>query len=230
MIGNRRDRAIGPKRWCFLGLLEYLRHYSDQQIDMSESLRKVWVFEFRILCEPQLITVDLENDLARLALRESRIRNATENRDREVAEDVLESCRFTPVELESARRQFLELTPEGFEHRLCDLLVACGFEQVAVTRYSQDGGIDLNACVGSLMWPIWGLHVQLQAKRWLHTVGRKDIAELRGSLAPFARGAIVTTSHFSRAAVQEASESGKNPIILVDGMKLAEIALSLVRN
>jgi hypothetical protein len=227
MIGSRRDRSLGPKRWRFIGLLEYLRHYSDQQIDVSQALRKVWLFEFRILPEPREVAVDLDHDISRLALRESRDLNATIDSDREISDDKQESRRFSPAELETVRRQFLELTPESFEHRLCDLLVATGFENVAVTRYSQDGGIDVNAAAGAFMWPIWGLHIQLQAKRWLHTVGRKDVAELRGSLQPFARGAVVTTSHFSRAAVQEATEAGKNPIILVDGIKLAEIALSL---
>ena len=63
--------------------------------------------------------------------------------------------------------------------------------------------------------------VQVQAKRWLHSVGRKEVAELRGSLKPFAGGVILTTGHFSRAAVNEASEEGKNPIGLVDGIKLS---------
>jgi hypothetical protein len=37
IIGNRRDKAIGTKRWRFLGLLEYLRHYPDFQVDIHES-------------------------------------------------------------------------------------------------------------------------------------------------------------------------------------------------
>ena len=32
-VGNRRDTAIGAKRWGFLGLLEYLRRYQEEQID-----------------------------------------------------------------------------------------------------------------------------------------------------------------------------------------------------
>jgi len=44
-------------------------------------------------------------------------------------------------------------------------------------------------------------------------------------LQPFAMGTLVTTSHFSRAAINEASEAGKNPITLVDGPRLARIIL-----
>ncbi len=50
-----------------------------------------------------------------------------------------------------------------------------------------------------------------------------EIANLRGSLQPFARGAIVTTSHFSKAAMREASEQGKLPIVLVDGYSFAAL-------
>jgi len=65
--------------------------------------------------------------------------------------------------------------------------------------------------------------VQVQAKRWLHLVGRREGAELRGSLQPFARGAVVTTSHFSKAAINEAREEGKNPIVLIDGFRLSRV-------
>ncbi len=54
---------------------------------------------------------------------------------------------------------------------------------------------------------------------------RKEVAELRGSLQPFARGAVVTTSHFSKAAISEACEEGKNPITLVDGFRLSKVVL-----
>jgi len=72
---------------------------------------------------------------------------------------------------------------------------------------------------GSRIWIFENSLVQVQAKRWLHSVGRKEVAELRGSLQPFARGAVITTSHFTKAAINEASEEGKNPIALVDGFR-----------
>lgn len=101
----------------------------------------------------------------------------------------------------------------------------CGFSEVCVTRYSADGGVDVNARAGRRIWIFENVLVQVQAKRWLHSVGRKEVAELRGSLQPFARGAVVTTSHFSKAAISEASEQGKNPIALVDGVKLSQVVI-----
>ena len=100
-----------------------------------------------------------------------------------------------------------------------------GFSDVCVTRFSADGGVDVNARAGSRIWIFENSLVQVQAKRWLHSVGRKEVAELRGSLQPFARGAVITTSHFSKAAINEASEEGKNPIALVDGFRLSKVVL-----
>lgn len=81
----------------------------------------------------------------------------------------------------------------------------------------------MNARAGARMWVLENTLIQIQAKRWLHSVGRKEVAELRGSLQPFARGAVVTTSHFSKAAINEATEGGKNPIVLVDGFRLSKV-------
>ena len=56
---------------------------------------------------------------------------------------------------------------------------------------------------------------------WLHTVGRWEVAELRGSLETFARGAVVTTSCFSRAAIDEATGVVRQPVVLIDGYQFA---------
>ena len=130
---------------------------------------------------------------------------------------------FDPVEIESIRGRLLAATAERFEHFVKDLMLATGFVRVSVTKFSQDGGVDVNAHASAIMWPVENMLVQVQAKRWLHTVGRKEVAELRGSLEPFARGAVVTTSHYSKAAIFEAASAGKAPIVLVDGYSLARI-------
>jgi restriction system protein len=117
------------------------------------------------------------------------------------------------------------MDPKNFEVFVKDLLLHCGFSDVCVTKFSADGGVDVNARASSRIWIFENALVQVQAKRWLHSVGRKEVAELRGSLRPFARGAVITTGHFSKAAISEASEEGKNPIALVDGFRLSKIVL-----
>lgn len=227
IVGSRRDASIGPKRWKFLGMLEYLRHYPDTQVDTRGSIRKVWLFEFRIHEKPDTVVVDQDQRISDVILSESRAVCRVADDERSIGEPPptvgFPTEQFDPVELEAIRSRLLVKPAEEFEHMIKDLLVASGYERVNVTRFSQDGGVDVNAYASALMWPVENLLVQVQAKRWLHTVGRKEVAELRGSLEPFARGAIVTTSHYSKAAITEASGAGKAPIVLVDGYSLARI-------
>ena len=193
LIGSRRDKAIGQKRWRFLGLLEYVRHYPESQLDVRRQIRQVWIFEFYVHAEVLALPIANDGLVARELLQASR---SAAPEDREVIEltssNRVPSIKTPAIEIESERRRLLSLSPQDFEVVIRNVLVSTGFKDVAVTRFSQDGGIDLNAYTGELMWPIRDLLIQVQAKRWLHTVGRKEVAELRGSLQPFARGAVVT--------------------------------------
>jgi hypothetical protein len=62
LTASRRDVSVGPKRWRYLGSLEYLRHYPDTQLDADRKVRKVWLFEFKIHYEH--VVVPLEMDAA----------------------------------------------------------------------------------------------------------------------------------------------------------------------
>ncbi len=121
------------------------------------------------------------------------------------------------------RTRLLQRTPRDFELIIGALLAKSGFLNVEVTRFSQDGGIDINALPGQSMWPMQHLLLQVQAKRWIHSVGRREIAELRGSILPHSIGCIITTSHFTRAAIAESSSHGKVPIALIGGNALAAL-------
>jgi len=227
IVGSRRDTTIGPRRWRFLGLLEYLRHYPDTQVDARGKIRKVWLFEFRIHETPEAVIVDHDVEISASLLAESRALNpASEDEGSTYLPPLVNGSvdeNFDPVDLENVRSCLLAKTAEDFEHFIKQLMEVTGYEKVSVTKFSQDGGIDVNAHAGHGMWAIEKLLIQVQAKRWLHTVGRKEVAELRGSLEPNARGAIVTTSHYSKAAIIEATAAGKSPIVLVDGYSLAVI-------
>jgi len=179
---SRRDPKIGPKRWRFLGLLEYIRHYPDSQADLHGAIRKVWAFEFRIIRDAG--NIEVKNDY----LMSEKLICASRSRRDHVMDEAEILPMETPGELvldpgkvELMRARLLGVAPQRFEHLISDLLTRTGFEKVSVTKYSQDGGIDVNAFAGRLMWPLKDMLVQVQAKRWLHTVGRKEVAELRGS-------------------------------------------------
>jgi HJR/Mrr/RecB family endonuclease len=225
LIANRRDKSVGPKRWKYLGLLEYLRHYPDTQLDAGGNVRKVWLFEFKIHRDVEVLPIAIETAISNKLLVASRLQAANSLDDDEIVDGSDTQQTQDAGRIEQVRGKLLAMEPKNFEFFIKDLLVHCGFADVCVTRFTSDGGIDVNARVGGRLWIFENTLVQVQAKRWLHSVGRKEVAELRGSLQPFARGAVITTSHFSKAAINEASEQGKNPIALVDGFRLSKVVL-----
>jgi len=225
LIASRRDGSVGPKRWKYLGLLEYLRHYPDTQLDAHGKVRKVWLFEFKIHHEQQVLPLAIEAATSSQILTTSRLRVVNNSDDDEIVDEGDHQQTENIERIEHVRGKLLAMEPKNFEVFIKELLMHCGFSDVCVTRFSADGGVDVNARAGGRIWIFENTLVQVQAKRWLHSVGRKEVAELRGSLQPFARGAVVTTGHFSKAAINEASEEGKNPIALVDSFRLSKVVL-----
>jgi hypothetical protein len=225
LIASRRDKSVGAKRWRYLGLLEYLRHYPDMQLDADRKVRRAWLFEFKVHQEQEVVPLGIEAAISSQLLITSRLRVAEPSGDDDIIDERNHQQTENIERIEQVRGRLLAMAPRNFELFLKDLLVHSGFSDVCVTRFSADGGIDVNAKAGARIWIFEDTLVQVQAKRWLHSVGRKEVAELRGSLQPFARGAVITTSHFSKAAINEANEDGKNPIALVDGFKLSKVVL-----
>jgi HJR/Mrr/RecB family endonuclease len=225
LVASRRDTSVGPRRWKYLGLLEYLRHYPDTQLDAEGKVRKVWLFELKIHRERKTLPLTSEAAISSQILTASRLQAVNSSDDDEIVDESANPQAGDIERIERVRGKLLAMEPRNFEFFIKDLLVHCGFSDVCVTRFSADGGVDVNAKAGGRIWIFENSVVQIQAKRWLHSVGRKEVAELRGSLQPFARGAVVTTGHFSKAAINEASEEGKNPIALVDGFRLSKVVL-----
>jgi hypothetical protein len=225
LVASRRDTSVGPKRWKYLGLLEYLRHYPDTQLDADGKVRKVWLFEFKIHRDHQLLPLGDEAGITSQILIDSRCR-AGRNRDDDQIMDQRDNQNAEDFEnTERVRSRLLAMEPRKFEFFIKDLLLHCGYLDVCVTKFSADGGVDVNARAGGRIWIFENTLVQVQAKRWLHSVGRKEVAELRGSLQPFAKGAVITTGHFSKAALNEASADGKSPIALIDGFRLSRVVI-----
>jgi HJR/Mrr/RecB family endonuclease len=73
------------------------------------------------------------------------------------------------VHIEDIRGKLLAMEPRNFELFIKGLLQHCGFSDVCVTRYSTDGGVDVNARAGGGNWAFENILVQIQAKRWLHS-------------------------------------------------------------
>src|SRR2546425_6233092 len=212
----------GRQVYTFLGLLELLRHYREQQIDSKNELRLVWVFEFRIHSEIEVVPVEHARDLTASFLRD---REASIPEEREVVGLAPETqvADATFYEAEHIRSQLIQINPYRFETFVKDVVEKHGFEAVIVTRASQDGGIDLDAYVPESDYFFSRTHVQFQVKRWRHSVGSVDINSFRGALSSTAKGVFITTSHFTRAAVREAQHENKPVISLLDGLKFSQL-------
>ena len=117
-----------------------------------------------------------------------------------------------------------QLTPTGFEHFCMELLQQLGYRSVQVTRRSKDGGID---GYGDFRQGAVSIKSAFQAKKWTDkTVGSEDVDKLRGAIqGDFDHGVFITTSRFSKPAVNVSYKKGAITIMLLDGEAVAELML-----
>lgn len=121
--------------------------------------------------------------------------------------------------------QVKSASPSFFERLVIDLLVSMGYggsrqDAGRAVGRSGDGGID-----GIIKEDRLGLDViYVQAKRWEGTVGRPEIQKFAGALQGqrASKGIFITTSDFSREAVEYANVINSK-IILVDGELLSSL-------
>lgn len=120
---------------------------------------------------------------------------------------------------ESLLAKLMSLPPAGFERFCQRLLRESGFEEVAVTGRSGDGGID---GMGILQVnPLVSFKVLFQCKRYSGSVTPSQVRDFRGAMMGRAdKGIIITTGYFTAEARKEAVRDGVPPIELVDGEKL----------
>ena len=120
--------------------------------------------------------------------------------------------------------QLKEIEPYIFELFCKKLLKVYGFKDLNVTRPKKDGGID---GYGKLKVGISYLNVAVQCKRWKNaTVGRTEIDKFRGAIqGDFEQGIFLTTSQFSKEALNATTKKGAVPIILIDGMMIVDIMI-----
>jgi restriction system protein len=120
-------------------------------------------------------------------------------------------------------------TPAFFERLVIELLVKMGYggslrDAAQVVGKSGDGGID-----GIIKEDKLGLAaIYVQAKRWLDkTVGRPDVQQFAGALAgnKATKGIFITTSAFTKEAVEFAKSVNNSKIVLIDGDELTELMI-----
>lgn len=164
------------------------------------------------------------------AIEKARHKNGTSAKDTLISDDLED----VPEEVRPWRKKLYEvltkMNPYAFERLTQRVLRECGFTQVEVTKKSGDGGID---GTGKLrINGIFSFNIAFQCKRYQGVVSSGDIRDFRGSLTTnIEKGVFITTSSFSKAAVEEASSPGKQQIDLIDGeefiTKLAEFGIGV---
>ena len=116
----------------------------------------------------------------------------------------------------------LQMSPQGFEHLSGALLEAAGFHDVAVTRQTADGGIDVVAVYRPQ--GLISFRTTVQCKRWSGSVGADRVQAFQGaSMGKADRGILITTGQFTPAAQAQAKSPGAFPIDLIDGEALCEL-------
>ena len=131
---------------------------------------------------------------------------------------------------DSLLARVLEGTPAFFEKLIVDLLLAMGYGGSRADAGEQlgksgDGGVD-----GVIREDQLGLdRIYLQAKRYQpgNTVGSESVQAFIGALVGKGaqKGVLITTSNFSKAALQVANQSGAMRLVLIDGETLTKLMI-----
>lgn len=120
--------------------------------------------------------------------------------------------------------QLLAVDATRFEYIVIDVLKAMGYgvdtaDSARVVGRSGDEGID-----GIIDQDLLGLDsIYVQAKRWQNQVSRPEVQAFAGAIQGqnATKGIMITTSTFSKPAIDYVRSIGGSRIVLIDGVRLA---------
>lgn len=128
-------------------------------------------------------------------------------------------------------------TGRDFELFLNYFLKEIGFQEVVTTKYVGDNGIDLTCLKPGIdLQGIDTMNYYIQAKRYKVTnkVQAKEIRDLKGSTKRDRQGNVlnnnyinvfITTSSFTKGAIEESESNPNMPTILIDGKALINMCI-----
>lgn len=213
----------GVGKYKFIGFLFLLRNYHDYQLDREGLMRTVLIFEFLILKNIPILKVGEFNKPFRPLYQELKTNNRLDDSMAlNTIENVTSEIKIEDIKkVEQLKSSLMLVDPYKFEIVVSELVTHVGFSDVKVTKKSGDDGIDVKAILKN---PISkDLRYVFQVKRWRHSVGRNEVANLRGSMEFNDQGVIIATSHFTSSAIKEAESSTKSPINLLGMSDLYEV-------
>ena len=124
---------------------------------------------------------------------------------------------------EKLLEHLINLTSEEFEYLVSRLLGEMGFEDIEVTKHAGDRGIDVRGTL--VVGGVVRTRIAVQAKKWQNNVQSPVVQQVRGSLGAHEQGLIITTSGFSKGAIEEAERPDAVPVALVDGEQLVDLLI-----
>lgn len=207
------------------GLLETIdsKYFRLTSLGQSLNLERIECFSSKFLSQYEGFNEFRNNDKK----SGTSIQNLFEEENDSTPEEII-SIEFNKLN-QSIKDDLIEKiklnSPQFFERLVVDLLVAMGYggshhDAAQAIGKTSDGGID-----GVISEDRLGLDkIYIQAKRWENTVGRPEIQQFKGALADQVakKGVFITTSNFSKEAVESAKKSG---IVLIDGDKLTSLMI-----
>ena len=118
------------------------------------------------------------------------------------------------IDLDTRVEELYSLSPREFEEYTQQLLKYMGYENVVLTPYANDKGVDL-FCERN------GQMIAVQCKKYKGTVGSPEIISFLGAMsnAQVDSGIFITTGMFTFEAEALAA---KNPILLINRVRLAK--------
>ena len=146
-----------------------------------------------------------------------------------VMQDIMNEESNTPIENidHSIKMISSRLSDDLLEVIVLDLLSRMGYAfddaSVISTKYTNDEGID-----GIIKEDKFGFNnIYIQAKRWSGTVGRPEIQKFLGAVAGQggSKGLFITTSTFTKDAIEFAKKQLQVKLILVDGKQLTKLMM-----
>ncbi|MCY4522115.1 MAG: restriction endonuclease [Caldilineaceae bacterium] len=124
---------------------------------------------------------------------------------------------------QALRKRLLALAPQAFEELMAQLLAAMGFERVEVSELGGDRGIDVRGTL--VVEEVIRIRMAVQVKKWQHNIHSPVVQQVCGSLGAHEQGLIITTSNFSKGAIQEAQQADKTPIALMNSEQLVTLLM-----
>ena len=126
--------------------------------------------------------------------------------------------------------QIMKSPPDFFEQLVVDLLVGMGYGGSRADAGQAVGQTGDNGIDGIIKEDRLGLDiVYLQAKRWdeSRSVSSREVRDFTGSLEGHGanKGVLITTSRFTKDALDFAKRLQQKKIVLIDGEKLTELMI-----